>query len=124
MKLRLSARQRSFGGLLLLVLAVSAASSWWAGRYQSSLGERVAQSARPGDIQMLSSDTCGVCVVARRWFQTHGVTFSECSIERDAACRQRFEVSLSPGTPVLIVRGQMQVGFSAERVAAGLMVLR
>jgi glutaredoxin len=123
-KLRLSAQQRSFGGLLLLVLAVSTGSSLWARHYQASLGETVAQKAHPGDIQMLSSDSCGICVAARQWFAQHGVAFSECSIERDAACRQTFDVSQSPGTPVLIVRGQMQVGFSAERVAAGLGVVR
>ena len=124
MNLRLSAQQRSLGGLLMLLLAVSAAQSWWARHEQAGLGERVARAARPGDIQMLSSDSCSICVVARQWFGQHGVAFSECSIERDPACRQAFDRSLAPGTPVVLVRGQMQVGFSAERVAEGLQVAR
>ena len=121
---RFSAQQRSLGGLLVLVLVVNAGSSLWARHYQANLGETVAQRAQPGDIQMLSSDSCSICVVARQWFTAHGVAFNECSIERDAACRQKFEVSLAPGTPVLIVRGQMQVGFNAERVAAALGIAR
>jgi glutaredoxin len=123
-KWTLTTQQRSLGGLLVLVLAVNAGSSLWARHYQTSLGETVAQRAQPGDIQMLSSDSCSICVVARHWFTAHGVAFSECSIERDAVCRQKFEVSLAPGTPVVIVRGQMQVGFNAERVAAGLGLVR
>jgi hypothetical protein len=121
---QLSAQQRSLGGLLVLVLVVNAGSSLWARHYQASLGEAVAKNAQPGDIQMLSSDTCSICVVARHWFTAHRVAFSECSIERDVACQQKFAVSLAQGTPVLIVRGQTQLGFSAERVAAGLGVVR
>jgi glutaredoxin len=69
---------------------------------------------------MLSSDDCSICVVARRWFNTHGVVFSECSIERDAACRADFEARGAPGTPVLLVRGVPQLGFSPERLRAAL----
>ncbi len=107
---------RSLGGLVLLVLVVSGASQWWQQRHQQTLGTQVAALADAGDIHMLSSDSCVQCVVARRWLQAHGVAFSECSIERDASCQQQFEASRSPGTPVMLVRGQAQVGFSAQRV--------
>ncbi|MDP2004981.1 MAG: hypothetical protein Q8K45_04840 [Rubrivivax sp.] len=69
---------------------------------------------------MLSSDSCSICVVARRWFTTHGVAYSECSIERDAACRADFEATRAPGTPVMLVRGVPQVGFSPERLRQAL----
>jgi glutaredoxin len=65
---------------------------------------------------MFSSATCGVCVQARLWFTQHGVRFEECLIESDMACRARFEASRSPGTPLIVVRGRPQVGFSAQRV--------
>jgi hypothetical protein len=116
----LNASRRSLVVLAALVLGITAASTWWAGRQEAQIGQQVAALAQPGDILMLSSDTCGLCVVARQWFQQHAVAFSECSIERDAACRAAFEDSRSPGTPVLLVRQRTQVGFNPERLQAAL----
>jgi hypothetical protein len=106
--------------VVLLVLALGAASTWWAIRREGELGAQVAALAAPGDIRMLASDSCAICAVARTWFRAHQVAYSECSIERDAACRQAFEASRSPGTPVLLVRGQVQLGFNPQRVRAAL----
>jgi glutaredoxin len=112
--------RRSIFGLILLVLAVSAASQWWAGRSQAQLGEKLSALARPGDIKMLSSTTCAYCSVARQWMRQHEVAFDECFIETDAACAARFEALRAPGTPVLLVRGQLQTGFDAQRVLGAL----
>ena len=76
----------------------------------------VAALARPGDVRMLSSTTCGYCKMARQWMQQHGVAFSECFIETDTACAAQFDAARAPGTPLLMVRGQPQVGFDAQRV--------
>lgn len=108
--------RKSLLGLVLLVLAVSTASQWWAGRQERQIGDQVAALAQPGDIHMLASATCGVCVAARSWFTEHRVPFSECVIEHDAACRQAFDALQAPGTPVMLVRGQPQLGFSPERL--------
>jgi hypothetical protein len=50
----------------------------------------------------------------------HGVPFEECFIERDARCDAEYQARGAPGTPVVLVRGQPQRGFSAERVARAL----
>ncbi|MCU0966750.1 MAG: hypothetical protein MUF08_17270 [Burkholderiaceae bacterium] len=50
----------------------------------------------------------------------HEVAFDECFIETDAACAARFEALRAPGTPVLLVRGQLQTGFDAQRVLGAL----
>lgn len=113
-------RRRSVIGLVALVLAVSAATQWWAARSQQQLGRQVALAAAPGDIQMISSTTCGICTAARRWFGQHDVPFDECFIERDAACAARFEALLAPGTPVIVVRGQPQLGFDPQRLLLAL----
>jgi glutaredoxin len=115
-----TASPRSLTGLVLLVLAVAGASQWWAGRQQAELGRSLARLAGPGDLLMISSDTCGVCVAARRWLQAHGVRHAECSIERDADCRARFAALNAPGTPVFLVRGQVQLGFDPARLRARL----
>lgn len=109
-------RPKELLGLLALVLAVSLASQWWSGRHSRVVGEDIAALAAPGDIRMLSSDTCAICASARAFFTTHGVPFSECSIERDSACRAAFDATGSPGTPVLVVKGRADVGFNPERL--------
>ncbi|MBS0304189.1 MAG: glutaredoxin family protein [Proteobacteria bacterium] len=101
---------------IVLVLLVSAASQWWARRQQGAVGEQVARLAQRGDIRMIASDTCVVCLLARKWFGEHGVAYTECSIERDAPCRADFEALGAPGTPVIVVRGRPQLGFSPERL--------
>jgi len=108
--------RRSLITLAALVLAASGASSWWAAHRQQQVGSQVAKLAKAGDIRMLSSQTCGICTTARLWFNEHRVPFAECFIETDAACAADFAATRSPGTPVLLVRGVAQVGFSPERL--------
>jgi glutaredoxin len=113
-------RKRSLIGLVVLVLAVTAATEGWRAWSDARVGSEAAALAKPGDIVMISSDTCIYCARAREWFNAHDVPFSECSIERDAACAARFEALLAPGTPVILVRERPQVGFSPQRVAEAL----
>jgi glutaredoxin len=103
-----------------LVLAVTGLSTWWQQHVADGQGPAVAKLARPGDIHMVSSVTCLYCTRAREWFARHEVPISECFIERDAACDQQFRALMAPGTPLLLVRGQAQVGFSPERVLKAL----
>ena len=107
---------RTLASLLLLVLLVSGASEWWRERQSAAQGRQLAGVARPGDITMLSSVTCVFCERARRWMTLHQVPFSECFIERDAACAQQYQALGARGTPTLLVRGQAQLGFDAQRV--------
>jgi glutaredoxin len=109
-------QRRSIAVLVALVLGIGVANQWWVGRQQAGLGERMAALARPGDIHMLSSETCVICARTRIWLQQHDVSFTECTIETDSACAAQFEAARAPGTPVLLVRGQPQLGFDAQRV--------
>jgi glutaredoxin len=99
-----------------IVLAASAGSQWWAQQQDTQIGSALAALARPGDIQMLSSETCTYCAQARAWMSDQHVAFSECFVERDAACAARYRASMMSGTPVVVVRGQTQLGFDPRRV--------
>jgi glutaredoxin len=115
MSLRVS--RWSFVGLLVLVLAVSGASQWWAGRHQAALGAQLAALARPGDIRMVSSLTCSYCAAARQWMESHGVSFGECFIENDAECASLYRAARAPGTPLMVLRGGgTMLGFDARRL--------
>ncbi|MBN8489128.1 MAG: hypothetical protein J0M20_15560 [Burkholderiales bacterium] len=89
-----------------------ALQAWRAGQ----VGDEIARLAKPGDIQMVSSETCVFCAAARRWMTTQRVPFDECLVERDSACMARYQAQGAPGTPLLFVRGRPQLGFSPERV--------
>jgi len=102
--------------LAVMVLAFYGFQAWWSARQDAALGPQVSALARDGDIRMLASETCSICGAARAWFTEHRIPFSECTIERDAACRAAFRASTSPGTPVLLVRGRTLIGFSPARV--------
>lgn len=111
---------RSFAVVGTLVLGVGLSVEWWSQRQQHLVGSEVAALARPGDIRMLSSETCVACARARAWLREHRVAFSECLIERDAQCRADFEGTRAPGTPVIVVRGVPRAGFDPESVRRGL----
>ena len=110
----------SIAVLLALLVAVGAAMQWWGSGQERRQGAQLAALARPGDIRMVSSDTCVFCGVARRWMTEHRVAFDECFIERDAACQMLYAATGARGTPTLLVREQVQIGFDASRVQAAL----
>ena len=112
--------RRPWLGLVVLVVVTAGAMQafgWWS---QQRLGAQVAAAARPGDIQMIGSVTCLYCAEARAWFDENRVPFNECLIERDAACAERYNALMAPGTPVMFVRGQRLLGFNAQAVADAL----
>ncbi len=115
---------RTLASLAVVVALASGASQWWRSHLAGSLGEQLAAQARPGDIQMLSSTTCVYCTVARRWLTDQQVPFGECFVERDADCAARYQAVGARGTPTLVVRGQVQLGFSPQQVLDGLTAAR
>jgi glutaredoxin len=102
---------------LIVVITVASLAAWaWRGHVAAADGELLAAHVRPGDIRMLSSETCGWCTAARGWMRSEGVPFDECFIERDAQCAADYQARGARGTPTLVVRGQTVVGFDRERV--------
>lgn len=102
---------------LLVVIAVTAAAAWaWRSHVAAADGELLAQRVKPGDIRMISSETCGWCTAARRWMRSEGVPFEECFIEREARCLADYQALGGQGTPTLVVRGQLVRGFDRARI--------
>ncbi len=106
--------------LAFLIAAISLVSQGLHTWNNSSIGSSVAEKARAGDIYMVSSTTCPYCSQACAWFSQHNVPFTECFIERDAFCASRYEAMMTPGTPVLMVRGKKQIGFNPTAINAAL----
>ena len=106
--------------LVLLVIAALAGTQLFYAWDAHRAGAELASLAKPGDITMVSSVTCPYCKQAREWFSARKIPFNECFVERDADCAQLYNALQAPGTPVLIVRNQRQVGFEPQRVAEAL----
>lgn len=107
---------KSLGSLFVVIAITWLASSAWRGHVAGKDGELLAERVQPGDIHMISSETCGWCTAARRWMKGEGVPFSECFIEKDAQCEADFRARGGMGTPTLVVRGQTVVGFDRARI--------
>lgn len=105
-------RGRDWLGLGAVVITVMLAATWWQDRQAAVIGPAVATLARPGDIHMISSVTCVYCTRAREWLTQHRVPHTECFIERQEACLQQYRALMTPGTPLILVRGRVQRGFS------------
>lgn len=115
-----ASRRRAVAGLLAVVAVAGGAQALWREWSERDIASQLAQAARPGDIELYSSLSCPLCTRARGWLAERRVPFTECFIERDAACAARFRALASPGTPTLRVRGERQIGFDPRAVAAAL----
>lgn len=111
---------RRFASLALILFAVWGVTQALQRWSTHQLGSEAAAQAKPGDIQMISSVNCVYCTQARAWFTEQRIPFTECFVERDPACAEQYRQLLAPGTPVIVVRGQPQVGFSSQRVVQAL----
>jgi glutaredoxin len=110
------ADKRSLIGLALVLAATSAALTWWRDQRDLGLAAEIVRLAQPGDIRMLSSRSCVYCTQARHWLTAQQVPFTECFIEQDADCAARYRAAGAAGTPTLLVRGEVQRGFSPPQV--------
>jgi len=79
-------------------------------------GVALRTALQPGELQMISSVSCGYCHRARAWLTEAQVPFQECFIERDAACRQRYVRAGALATPTFVLHGQVVLGLDPARL--------
>ncbi|MBC7726659.1 MAG: glutaredoxin family protein [Microbacteriaceae bacterium] len=102
--------------LVVIVAVVLGGMQLLQGWQSRGQGDALRAAAQPGDILMVSSTTCNYCTQARIWMTDQRVPFTECFIEQDAACAATFQRLGGRGTPTLLVRGQVIVGFDRARL--------
>ncbi|WP_295430150.1 DUF4124 domain-containing protein [uncultured Thiodictyon sp.] len=73
-----------------------------------------AAPSRPGAkrVVMYATAWCGYCKQARRYFNTHGVAYSEYDVEQDAAAGREFKRLGGHGVPLILVGEARLQGFS------------
>lgn len=109
-------RRHDLWVLLLLILVFAGLARWAGSRQAADEAQRLRELARPGDILMISSETCVFCTRARLWLDEADVPYRECLIERDAACLAQYQARGGRGTPTFVVRGHTLLGFDRPRM--------
>ncbi len=112
---------RSWWGLVALLVLVwggSTAIQLWR---QHGQGEAVRQARPEGRITLFTTQTCAFCAQAKAWLKDERVPYSECPVDSDAVCAERFRRMGEPGTPVVQVDDdQFRLGFDATWLAQAL----
>ncbi len=61
-----------------------------------------------------STDWCGHCKRAKRYFKKNGIPFVEYDIEKDQAAKQRYDKFRGRGVPLILVGKRHMRGFSEK----------
>lgn len=67
-----------------------------------------------GKVIMYSTEWCGYCKKARRYFQKKGIPFTEYDIEKDSRARRQYKKMGATAVPVILVGKQRMNGFSVK----------
>jgi glutaredoxin len=110
-------RGEAFG--LALVMALALLFGAWLRSGQAPADETQTAQLRaqlqPGQLQMISSTSCGYCTQARLWLTEQKIPFEECFVETDGDCRQRWQQTGARATPTFVLKGQAVLGLDVPR---------
>ncbi|OGZ12497.1 MAG: NrdH-redoxin [Candidatus Lloydbacteria bacterium RIFCSPHIGHO2_02_FULL_51_22] len=68
-------------------------------------------------VEIFTSPTCIHCKSAKEFFQTQSIGYTEYDVTKDPARRQEaVEKSGQMGVPVILVDGEVVIGFDEERL--------
>lgn len=68
-------------------------------------------------VVVYSTPTCGYCHQAKAYLKQRGIPFTEHDVSRDqAAARQMIQLSGQQGVPVIVIDGQVVVGFNRPQI--------
>ena len=69
-------------------------------------------------VEIYTSPTCIHCKAAKEFFQEHNVNYTEYDVTKDSVRRQEaVEKSGQMGVPVILVNGEVVIGFDEERLS-------
>lgn len=66
-------------------------------------------------VTIYTTDWCGICTKAKRYFKQQRVPFREYDVEKSAKGRRDYRQLNGSGVPIILVGKQRMNGFSAER---------
>ena len=71
------------------------------------------------DIKVYSTPTCPYCKMAKDYLSVKGFSYQNIDVSSDqAAAKEMVKVSGQMGVPVIVINGQVLVGFDKSRIDA------
>ena len=68
-------------------------------------------------VKIYTTPTCPFCVMAKEWLRLKGIEYEEKDVVEDMDARQELvEASGQMGVPVIMVNGEIMVGFNQTRL--------
>jgi len=72
-------------------------------------------------VLIYSTPTCHFCKLAKEFFDSHSITYTNYDVSTDAAKREEMVQKTGQlGVPVIIIDGQTIIGFNRDKVADAL----
>jgi glutaredoxin 3 len=69
-------------------------------------------------VEIYTTPTCHYCKMAKEFFKTHGVEYTEHDVLADMKAREEMvQKSGQMGVPVLVIGDEMVVGFDEDKIA-------
>jgi glutaredoxin-like YruB-family protein len=104
--------------ILLLLGAAGAAANW----QQITSLIQSSYPLGPGNAQvtMYSTQSCGYCARARRYFDQQGVAYQDHDIERSQAARRAYQSLGGRGVPVIVIGDKVIHGFDEGQIRRAL----
>lgn len=113
-----SSDKRSWWALALLLGLIWGGSTVIQLGRDKAQGEAVRQAQPQGRITLYTTQTCSYCASAKRWLAAERVPYTECQVDTDAPCTDRFQRLGEQGVPVVQVDDdQFSLGFDPEWLA-------
>ncbi|MFH1768475.1 MAG: glutaredoxin family protein [Candidatus Omnitrophota bacterium] len=71
------------------------------------------------DIKVYSTPTCPYCHMAKEYLSSKGVSYTDYDVSRDkTAADEMVKISGQMGVPVIVINGEVIVGFDKNRINA------
>ena len=69
------------------------------------------------DIKIYSTPTCPYCKMAKQYISSKGVSYQDFDVSGDAEAREEMvKISGQMGVPVIIIDGEIIIGFDRSRI--------
>lgn len=83
--------------------------------------QSAATGAKPTDIILYSAPWCGYCKEAKATFAANDIPYTDCNVEGDLHCKDKFDRLRGTGFPLFVVRGKrLQEGLNYNALIAAL----
>jgi glutaredoxin-like YruB-family protein len=80
-------------------------------------GEKKVFQVRPGEVTIYTTPTCPWCHKAKAWFRDKKIRYKEVDVTTDkSGLEEMVRISGQTGVPVIIVGGEVIVGFNQNRL--------